>query len=84
MPQALACLSTNRKKKPWGLEESGWAEAKVRQSWKHLGDGLVLTTNSTEAIHLPAGCIHAVITLEGSSLVATDFTTLYLLDLMPQ
>ncbi|CZT10695.1 uncharacterized protein RAG0_15104 [Rhynchosporium agropyri] len=49
--------------------------AKLTRIGRSLEGGLVFTTNSNEAIYLPAGCIHAVITFEGGYLIAIDFVT---------
>ncbi|PVH83851.1 hypothetical protein DL98DRAFT_615218, partial [Cadophora sp. DSE1049] len=57
------------------MKKADGQRAKLDRIGKELEGGLVLTTNSHEAIYLPAGCIHAVITLEGGFLIATDFTT---------
>lgn len=57
MPQALACLSTNRKKKPWALEESRWAEGKVRQSWETPGRW-TCSDNQFYGGHLSPGWLH--------------------------
>lgn len=50
-------------------------KAKLQRIGQKLEGGLVFTTNSEEAIYLPAGCIHAVITTKGGFLIAVDFTT---------
>ncbi|KAH7407296.1 hypothetical protein BKA64DRAFT_775092 [Cadophora sp. MPI-SDFR-AT-0126] len=57
------------------MKKADGQRAKIDRIGKELEGGLVLTTTSEEAIYLPAGCIHAVITLEGGFLIATDFTT---------
>ncbi|CZT44029.1 uncharacterized protein RSE6_04150 [Rhynchosporium secalis] len=49
--------------------------AKLTRIGRSLEGGLVFTTNSNEAIYLPAACIHAVITFEGGYLIAIDFVT---------
>ncbi|KAL2073111.1 hypothetical protein VTL71DRAFT_10435 [Oculimacula yallundae] len=57
------------------MKKADGQRAKLVRIGKNLEGGLVFTTNSDEAIYLPAGCIHAVITLDGGFLVAIDFVT---------
>ncbi|KAH9206302.1 hypothetical protein DL95DRAFT_469762 [Leptodontidium sp. 2 PMI_412] len=57
------------------MKQADGQRAKLDRIGKNLEGGLVFTTNSEEAISLPAGCIHSVITLQGGFLIATDFTT---------
>jgi hypothetical protein len=40
-----------------------------------LEGGIIVSTNASHAIYLPAGCIHATFTLQGGFLIAKDFTT---------
>ncbi|KAK0117247.1 hypothetical protein ONS96_013080 [Cadophora gregata f. sp. sojae] len=57
------------------MKQADGQRAKLDRIGKELEGGLVITTDSDEAIYLPAGCIHAVITLQGGFLIAIDFTT---------
>ena len=57
------------------MKKADGQRAKLDRIGSQLEVGLTFTTSSTEAIYLPAGCIHAVITLEGGFLVAVDFLT---------
>ncbi|KAH7357093.1 hypothetical protein BKA65DRAFT_580384 [Rhexocercosporidium sp. MPI-PUGE-AT-0058] len=57
------------------MKQAEGQRAKLDRIGKKLEGGLVFRTNSDEAIYLPAGCIHAVIPLQGGFLIATDFTT---------
>src|SRR5258706_1447492 len=49
--------------------------SRLKQLATSLEGGLIVQTTSSEAIYLPAGCIHAVFTITGGFLVTMDFTT---------
>lgn len=49
--------------------------AKLWRVGARMEGGVVCETTDKEAIYLPAGCIHAVFTLDGGFLVSLDFTT---------
>ncbi|KAH7357103.1 hypothetical protein BKA65DRAFT_474895 [Rhexocercosporidium sp. MPI-PUGE-AT-0058] len=48
---------------------------KLARIGKDLEGGLVIKADSTQALYLPAGCLHAVFTLHGGFLVSLEFTT---------
>lgn len=49
--------------------------AKLSRIMHQLEGGIVVATNASHAIYIPAGCIHATFTLQGGFLIAKDFTT---------
>ena len=49
--------------------------SKLERIGKELEGGLMIHTDSSEALYIPAGCIHAVYTLHGGFLVTLEFTT---------
>lgn len=49
--------------------------AKLLRIGHQLEGGVVCETAGGQAVYLPAGCIHAVLTLEGGFLASLDFTT---------
>ncbi|KAL5323908.1 hypothetical protein ACEPPN_008450 [Leptodophora sp. 'Broadleaf-Isolate-01'] len=49
--------------------------SKLARIGKDLEGGLVIKADSTQALYVPAGCIHAVFTLHGGFLVSLEFTT---------
>ena len=49
--------------------------AKLLRIGHQMEGGVVGETTGGQAVYLPAGCIHAVLTLEGGFLVSLDFTT---------
>ncbi len=57
------------------MKEAEGQRAKLQRIGKSLEGGIVATTNSDQAIYLPAGCIHAVVTIQGGFLISIDFTT---------
>jgi hypothetical protein len=56
-----------------GTEGQGTNRIRIGLS---LEGGITLKTTSAQAIYLPAGCIHATLTIEGGYLAAVDFTTM--------
>jgi hypothetical protein len=50
-------------------------KSKLMRIGKDLEGGMIFKTDSTQAIYLPVGTIHAVFTLVGGFLIAIDFTT---------
>jgi hypothetical protein len=49
---------------------------KFAQSAALLEFGLVVRTTSKDALYIPAGCLHAVFTIQGGFLVSIDCTTI--------
>ncbi|EEA18485.1 hypothetical protein PMAA_102620 [Talaromyces marneffei ATCC 18224] len=48
---------------------------KLSRIMHQLEGGIMVATNASHAIYIPAGCIHATFTLQGGFLIAKDFTT---------
>lgn len=57
------------------MEEAEGKKAKIYRIGRSLEHGLVHKTTSTDTIHIPAGCIHYVLTIEGGLIYAMDFLT---------
>jgi len=51
------------------------SKGKLDKVGKHLEGGLIVKTNSSEVLYLPAGTIHAILTIRGGFLISTEFTT---------
>jgi hypothetical protein len=49
--------------------------AKLSRIMHKLEGGIMVATNASHAVYIPAGCIHATFTLQGGFLIAKDFTT---------
>ena len=49
--------------------------AKLARLAEKLEGGIVAQTTSAEALYIPAGCLHAVFTMEGGFLASIDCTT---------
>lgn len=49
--------------------------AKLSRIMHQLEGGIIVTTDASHAIYIPAGCIHATFTVQGGFLIAKDFTT---------
>lgn len=50
-------------------------QGKLRKLLNRLECGIIAKTRSSEALYIPAGCIHATYTTTGGFLVAKDFVT---------
>jgi hypothetical protein len=50
-------------------------KAKLARILHKLEGGIIVETASDHAIHIPATCLHATLTLSGGYLIAEDFTT---------
>ncbi|KAL2073108.1 hypothetical protein VTL71DRAFT_10432 [Oculimacula yallundae] len=49
--------------------------SKLARIGKDLEGGVVLAVDSSQALYIPAGCLHAVFTLHGGFLITMEFTT---------
>jgi hypothetical protein len=58
----------------WMRQEKG-QHGKLFRGGDHLEGGVIVQTNSAEALYIPSGCIHAVFTVSGGFLVSIDCTT---------
>lgn len=57
------------------LSSAHGEQGKLRKILNHLECGIIAKTQSSEALYIPAGCIHATYTTAGGFLVAKDFVT---------
>ncbi|KAG4430017.1 hypothetical protein IFR05_014500 [Cadophora sp. M221] len=57
------------------MQSADGQRSKLARIGKDLGGGLVIKADSSQALYIPAGCIHAVFTLHGGFLVSLEFTT---------
>jgi len=57
------------------MQKAQGQKAKLARIGKELEGGLIFKTDSSHAVYLPAGTLHAVFTLVGGFLAAIDFIT---------
>ncbi|PVH83869.1 hypothetical protein DL98DRAFT_652299 [Cadophora sp. DSE1049] len=74
MREALAYVSSYAKESQ-AHESADGQRSKLERIGKDLEGGLMIHADSTQALYIPAGCIHAVYTLHGGFLVTLEFTT---------